>query len=294
MIEFSGLSEAGPVREDNQDALVLPDGTCPPGAGRVGSPPEKIGNAQADHIEDGPPGHWIPAPGPDAHGALFALADGMGGYAHGDLASRLALQTLWNTYFDDKRGKTTSTLRRGVEAANLAVLAAAREMGVTRMGSTLTAGVIEGQSLHMAHIGDARAYLVRGGAAAQLTQDHSVVGDLLRMRVLRAEQVRTHARRSVLTRAVGLNLFPQPDVFSLTLQPGDWVVLCTDGVWSVVEDDEFARHACAAESAAALCRALLDLALARQTDDNVSALAVRVKALPEEKKNGKISKRWFF
>ena len=284
MIEFSGLTEAGPVREDNQDALVLPDGTCAPAVS--------------------PGSSWAEGGSSGQSGELFALADGMGGYAHGEIASRIALQAIWKTFFDANQAKITGALRKGIEAANLAVLTAARELGVARMGSTLTAGVIEGSTLHIAHIGDARAYLVRGGEASLLTQDHSVVGDLLRMRVLRPEQVRGHARRSVLTRAVGLNLFPQPDVFSLTLQAGDWLVLCTDGVWSVVQDDEFARLACAAPSAAGLCRSLLDLALSRETDDNVSALAVRVTALQAAApkaaaprtagKNGKIARRWFF
>ncbi len=249
MLTYHGISETGPVREENQDAILLPDDV--PGA-------------------------------PASFSRLFALADGMGGYAHGGIASRLALQALLDTCCRHTNHSISTTLKRAVKAANLAVISEASRLGAQRMGTTLTAACPDGDRLHLAHVGDSRAYLVRAvngtTMAACLTQDHTIVGDLLRLRVITPEQVRGHARRSVLTKAVGLDMFVRPDVFSVNLRPGDRVILCSDGVWSVVEDDEFARHE---PDVRALCRALVDLALERGSDDNVSVIAVEVGEAPE-------------
>ncbi len=252
MLTYHGLSEIGPVREENQDAILLPN--------------------------DGPDA-------PAAFGTLFALADGMGGYAHGGTASHLALQALLDTCCRPANHSIPTTLRRAVSEANLAVVGEAQRLGAQRMGTTLTAACLDGARLHLAHVGDSRAYLVRGGesttTAACLTQDHTVVGDLLRLRVITPDQVRGHARRSVLTKAVGLDMFVQPDVFSVNLRSGDRVILCSDGVWSVIEDDEFARPE---RDVRALCRALVDLALQRGSDDNVSVIAVEVGEVPEARR----------
>lgn len=257
MIEFAGLSETGPVRDDNQDAIYIPDGSCPPGAGQI-----------------------------------FAVADGMGGYAQGEVASSLALSSLLDTYTNIMFGKPDGVLKRGFEAANMAVCAEASRLGVTAMGTTLIAAAFHGNTLHLAHVGDSRAYLVRNGKATCLTEDHTVVGDLLRMKVIQAWQVRSHARRSILTKAVGMSLFIHPDFISISLLPGDRLVLCTDGCWSVVEDEELEQITKQAGSAADLCRALVDFALERGSDDNLSVAAAYVHQIPNLPQNGKARRGW--
>lgn len=273
MLTYFGLSETGPVREENQDAILLPD------------------EASGSH--------------PDGTRWLFALADGMGGYAHGGAASRVALQALQECCGKPELRAGTGALKRALNAANLAVCNEAARLGASRIGTTLTAVWLDGARLHLAHIGDSRAYLLRrapgtedGSEVNCLTQDHSVVGDLLRMRVIAPNQVRTHARRSILTKAVGLGLFIQPDLASIDLRAGDRLVLCSDGVWSVIEDEEFST----ADGKAAgmdqatnqpreLCRALIDLALERGSDDNVSAIVIDIHDLPgpaQAKKAGKL------
>ncbi len=288
MIDFFGLSETGSVREENQDAVLLPGGyLLPDDVTFANTFPDKgtlddIETASGDQL--GQARDWQDGWSPDGllTRRMFALADGMGGYAQGGLASRLVLRALFDTCCSHSNQAIPAILKRAINAANLAVINETARLGVGRMGSTLIAACLDGARLHLAHIGDSRAYLIRPGTdtATCLTQDHTVVGDLLRMRVIASHQVRTHARRSILTKAIGMAMFVQPDVFSVDLHPGDRLVLCTDGVWCAVEDDEFARLAKSTDNAQALCHALIDLALDHGSDDNVSVIAAHFRDLP--------------
>ena len=255
-IESVGVSQVGVVREDNQDAIRL-------------SLPEP-------ELEAG-------------RGYLYAVADGMGGYAHGGVASALAREKFFDAFYSGGAGPTPQALRRGVEDANLAIYQTAQRLKAGRMGTTLTAVAICGRRLHLAHVGDSRAYLIRGGRAKCLTTDHTRVGELVRMKVLTSDKVRTHAQRSILTKCVGLELFVQPDIQELTLCEDDRLILCSDGVWSVIEDDEFAHCAQLDGGAGAVSQRLIDLALERRSDDNVSVVVVYVHAFsaaPEPRQRG--------
>jgi protein phosphatase len=243
-IESGGLSVAGPVREDNQDAIHLPD-------------------------------HEHPA-GP---GLLFAVADGMGGYAHGGVASLLALESLSGTLASQNGTPIPRALQRSVETANLTVYQKAHQLGVGRMGTTLTAAYVLGDVLFLAHVGDSRAYLIRDGRAICLTADHTTVGDMVRARILSPDRIRTHAQRSVLNKAIGIGLFVQPDITQNKLRENDRLVLCSDGVWSVIEDDELARVAAEQAPVDLISRNLIDLALQRETDDNASVVVFHLNKL---------------
>jgi PPM family protein phosphatase len=250
--DYSGLSHIGPVREDNQDSIQLPDG----------HPFEERG--------------W-----------LVAVADGMGGYAHGQVASKLALEKMFDVVYGEKILPAESALKRGVEMANLGVFKLAQQMGAGRMGTTITAACVVGNQLLLAHVGDSRAYLIRDHRAMCLTEDHTTVGELVRIKVLSQDKVRTHAQRSILTRGVGLTMFVKPDITKHTLKPGDRLVLCSDGVWSVIEDHEFAEVSKHSKRAHDLSQNLIDLALKRETDDNASAIAVHIHSLtPSPASNG--------
>lgn len=244
-IEHCGLSETGPVREQNQDAIRLP--------------------------QDDAPGE----------GVLYALADGMGGYACGDLASTLAIQALCEVFGNDGGGKPENRLRRGVQQANITVYQEARRLGIPRMGTTLTAVHLLGDRLRLAHVGDSRIYLIRDRRAICLTNDHTLVGDLVRMRVLSPDHVRSHAQRSILTKCVGLDLFVQPDSAEHALQADDRIVLCSDGVWSVVQDQELAAITSAARDTGSAAQNLINAALDQNTDDNVSVIAIHIRRLPQ-------------
>ena len=244
-IESSGLSIVGPVREDNQDSIHLSHG-------------EQITTS-----------------------ALFAVADGMGGYAHGGVASLLALEAFSSTLATQNGNPIPKALQRSVETANLKVYQKAQQLGAGRMGTTLTAAYVLGDVLHLAHVGDSRAYLIRDGRATCLTADHTTVGDMVRARIISPDKIRTHAQRSVLNKAIGIGLFVQPDITQNKLQEDDRLVLCSDGVWSVIEDDDFARVATAHTSVALISQNLIDLALQHETDDNASVVVFHLKKLVE-------------
>jgi PPM family protein phosphatase len=242
-LECSGLSHIGSVREDNQDAIRLSGET------------------------------------PAVDRRLFALADGMGGYSHGGLASQTALETFFETFYDDTTPVVPRRMRRSVEAANLGVFQMAQRLGAVRMGTTLTAVTVVGNQLHVAHVGDSRAYLIRDNRAQCLTNDHTHVGDMVRMKVIPPDKIRTHAQRSILTKGLGLTLFVQPDITQAALQDDDRVVLCSDGVWSVIEDQEFAQVAASAADMTQLSKTLIHLALDRESDDNLSVVAIHLQQL---------------
>lgn len=242
-LESYGLSVTGPVREGNEDAILVPGQQTP-----------------------------------EFPGSLFAIADGMGGYAHGELASALAIRHLHATMREgDIIGSPVKTLQRGLETANFEIYKTAQQLGVGRMGTTLTAAYVAGNQLYLLHVGDSRAYLIREGGITCLTADHTMVGDLLRSRLITPEQLRVHAQRSVLTRTVGLGLFVQPDMNLQRLQVGDRILLCSDGLWSSLEDQEIAALAGSSQSTRGLVESLVELAIARGSDDNCSAIAIQLR-----------------
>jgi protein phosphatase len=238
--ESAGLSLAGPVRADNQDVILLP----------------------------GPSASNFP-------GSLHAVADGMGGYANGELASRLAIQNLLKVVRSSETDSPPAkTLQKASEVVNFEVYKTSQQLGSGKMGTTLTAAYIIGDFLYLLHVGDSRAYLIRHGQVTCLTSDHTLVGDLIRSRLITPEQARTHAQRSVLTHAVGLELFLQPEITQTKLQVGDRVILCSDGVWACLADQDFAAQADQSRDVHNLVQNLIDLALARETDDNCSVIAI--------------------
>jgi serine/threonine protein phosphatase PrpC len=243
-IESSGLSVIGPVREDNQDSIRLSDHENPVG-----------------------------------RGLLFAIADGMGGYAHGGVASLLALESFIDVLASQNGSSIPKTLQRGVEAANLQVYQKAQQMDVGRMGTTLTAAYVFGDMLYLAHVGDSRAYLIRDGRCICLTSDHTTVGDMVRSKLISPDKIRTHAQRSILTKSVGTALFVQPDIVQQKLKEGDRLILCSDGVWSVIEDEEFAQVAGRSSSMDRVSQDIIDLALDHQTDDNASVVVFHLRKL---------------
>ncbi len=253
-IESSGVSHIGPIREENQDSICLVEDFC-------------------------------------RGASFFAVADGMGGYSHGKLASNMALDTLCET-FKAEKGSPAQRLTRGVEAANFNIYQATQKMGVGRMGTTLTVAYLEGSRLTVAHVGDSRVYLLRGKQATCLTRDHTVVGDLVRMKVLTPDKIRTHAQRSVLTRGVGLAPFVHPDITHHVVKEGDRLILCSDGMWSVIEDEELPALSEQAGEMSTLVNRLLHLAIDRGTDDNVSAVGVHVHTLAPEPQPAKPGWQW--
>jgi protein phosphatase len=217
---------------------------------------------------------------------LFVVADGMGGHAAGEVASRLAVETVLGAWQSSGSGAAHQRLRSAVRAANVAVFDAGQDAERRGMGSTLTALAIAGKEAVIAHAGDSRAYLVRGGLASQLTADHSRVGEMLRMRLITAEQAARHPARSLLTRSLGTDPVLQIDLTRQPAELGDTYVLCSDGLWDVVARGEIATIATgepagdddASRPPSEAAAALIELALKRDAPDNITVAVIRLLA----------------
>lgn len=203
---------------------------------------------------------------------LFAIADGMGGAQAGELASRLAAAAVGQA---DADGRTGRELVVGlIEDANRSVYErAAGDESVSGMGTTMTVAVVEDDHVWIGHVGDSRAYLLRDGALEQLTEDHSLVAELVRSGRLTPDEAGTHPHRSVITRALGTDAEVAVDVLALPAQPGDVFVLCSDGLSSMVADDAIRdvleQHA---DDLGEAARVLVDAANAAGGEDNITVV----------------------
>jgi protein phosphatase len=221
----------------------------------------------------------------EPHRVLVVVADGVGGHEGGQEASRLAVEVTIEAF----RGSPVEwgpakRLARAVQEANIAIHD--RAMIVTelrRMRSTITALVVDGGELYAAHVGDCRLYHARGASLVQLTKDHTVAARRARLGLLRDDQVATHPERSTLTRCLGEDLIVAIDRIARGLQAGDLLLVCSDGLYTSLDDrtlHELAKSGSAEEA----CRALVDRANACGTPDNVTAVVLRLPetlALPE-------------
>ena len=211
---------------------------------------------------------------------VFAVADGLGGHQGGEVASAAAVEPLAaldGREFADP-AEAAETLAAAIQEANTAILdRAAGDPALWGMGTTVTAAALAGERhLQLAHVGDSRAYLLRDGSLEQLTTDHTVVGELVRRGRLTPAQAAIHPERSILTRAVGLDpgiLVDTPT--ALDLQPGDQVLLCSDGLTEAVDDDQIAELLSSTADGHAACRALIDAANAAGGPDNITVVLLR-------------------
>ena len=211
-------------------------------------------------------------------GRLAIVADGMGGYEGGQEASRLAVETVRHVYDHDFKGDPQSTLIFGLQAAHEIIQRYALEHPeFSGMGTTGTALSIVDLKLYFAHIGDSRLYLLRGESLTRLTRDHSYVGRLVENGIVRSEDAESHPQRHILTAALGSGreVIPDAPPEPVPLQNGDLLILCTDGLWSVIGDNELARIAQASPPATA-CRNLVRAALQRGGPDNITVCLLRV------------------
>ena len=208
----------------------------------------------------------------------FVVADGMGGHKAGQLASRLAAESAVAALeaLEGSAGTLTEKLRCTIASANREIYVAAQTKAeFAGMGTTVVSLLAAEGRVALAHVGDSRAYLIRAGRIRQLTDDHSVVGELVRRREITELAAREHPHRHVLTRAVGVRREVAPDLVELTSSPGDLFVLCSDGLTGLVRDEEIAQAANAGTDLDAICEQLVDLANERGGEDNITVVLVR-------------------
>ncbi len=203
---------------------------------------------------------------------LFAVADGLGGHQAGEVASRIAVETLFG---EAPRKADAKALGRAVRSANAAVIEAAQSgRGRTGMGTTLTAAMVDGTRIVMAHVGDSRAYLLHLGTLNQITQDHSMVADMVRAGTLTLDEARVHPSRSVITRALGSDPNLLVDVFEIGAAPGDRLLLCSDGLTSMVTDEEIERILGSSPTPQTAVALLIAAANDAGGQDNITAVVV--------------------
>ena len=257
--EVFGLTDVGLVREGNEDALVLLE---------------------------------------DHH--LFVVADGMGGHACGEVASAFTIEAVRAFYQSadvtrrvrvahrrasrmaeglnrDLASFHALRLRKAVESANISVYRLAQQHEQLRdMGTTVVATSFAGGRVYVANVGDSRVYRLRNGALLQLTEDHSLLNEYLRMHLLRPEDVDTFPYKNVIVRALGLQEAVTVDITTSTAQRGDQFLLATDGLTDLVKDGEIRDVMDAAPTAEAACHRLTELAKSRGGHDNITTLIIRL------------------
>ncbi len=209
-------------------------------------------------------------------GRLYAVADGMGGHAAGEVASRQAISTLFKKYYASPAIGIIERMKEAIKAANAEVHAqASLDRAKAGMGATLVAAVLQSDDLYVANVGDSRAYLVREQSIEQVTRDHSWVNEQVQAGIITAQEAREHLYRNIITRSLGTKLDVDIDFFQRKVRPGDVLVLCCDGLSNEIEDDEIARIV-SANSAQESAQALIDLANQRGGPDNTTTIVVRI------------------
>jgi serine/threonine protein phosphatase PrpC len=224
---------------------------------------------------------------------LFVVADGMGGHAGGATASRLAVESirtellrlreaqpeLFGSDTEGEENPLPDVLGKAVERACAVIFAAAQaEPELAGMGTTVTAALVDGHSAFVAHVGDSRAYLLRGGHIYQVTQDHSLVAEQLRVGAISAEEARNSRFKNIITRSVGFERDVLVDLMGLELEAGDALVVCCDGLSNMVDDTEILSLV--QEHGIDAVEPLVDLANQRGGDDNITVAVIQLGERP--------------
>lgn len=249
-LEFAQISDPGRVRGHNEDYL----------------------------------GHFLPQTSTQAHthGWLFAVADGVGGHDKGEVASRVAIESLLAGFQNAIASEPhPSLLQRLIQSANLQVYETGRAAspGGTAMATTIVSCALRYDRAAIAHVGDSRCYLVRLGHATALTRDHTVSGEQMRMGLITAREAAKSETRHVLSRSLGSDLFVNVDTSEHHVLTGDVLVLCSDGLHGAVTGSDIAAIVSRTNDLKAAAQKLVDLANERDGGDNVSVQLIRVRGV---------------
>ncbi len=205
---------------------------------------------------------------------LFLVADGMGGHSGGDFASRNVVETICETARKTRKVKIPNVLRECLEQANGTLREYAGEHPkMTGMGTTLVAAVLVDHTLIVANVGDSRLYVI-GDTIRQVTEDHSLVNEMLLRGEIDEETAKFHPDKNIITRAMGASDTVKPDIFEETLAPGEIVLLCTDGLTNMVEDDEILSAMKKSKSLAKNTEHLVELANEHGGKDNITVITI--------------------
>jgi PPM family protein phosphatase len=251
-VQFGEASDFGKVRTNNEDAV----------------------------------GSFVPASRQQArsHGFLFTVADGVGGMDFGEVASAKAVSVITEEFAKAQSGAMLiSLLPRLIQQANSAVhdctLAPAHRG--RKMATTVVACALRYDQAVVSHVGDSRCYLVRNGKARQVTQDHTLVNEQRKVGLITANEIPNSDARHVLIRSLGPEMFVSPDTSALTIQPGDVLVLCTDGLHDEMSEAEIASIASQKKDASQIAHELVARAVEIDGGDNTTAQVIRVRSVEQ-------------
>ncbi len=245
-IELGNLTDIGCQRDENQDSYCYAE-------------PE---SEEAFHKK----------------GRLVMIADGMGGHVGGKMASGIAVDAFRSAFVSSDLEDPEAALTEALSAAHLAIRGFVREHPeYSGMGTTCTAAVLRDGQLYYGHVGDSRLYLVRESKITQLTRDHTMVGRMVEQGLLREDEVKDHPDRHVLISAMGVgeSLFADLPGAPIPLLPEDILLLCTDGLYDTISDEEL-RVMVSHGTAGTACRQLIETAKARGGQDNITVQIVRI------------------
>jgi serine/threonine protein phosphatase PrpC len=247
-LEHASLSDRGRIRQNNEDSCAV---FVPEGAGEL-----------ADR------------------GAVFVVADGMGGHRGGEIASRIAVRTIIAFYTANADENRSYALSRAFREANKTIIEeSVADSTLFGMGTTCTALALFRGRAFIAHVGDSRAYMVRGGRITQITHDHSIVGEMVRSGILSDEDARNHPKRNVITKSLGAQDDIAADMpAALDVAPGDTFLLCSDGLTTYLSDADIG-DVVSGSSPAEACKKLVKMANEAGGRDNVTVLIVTVQSV---------------
>jgi len=252
---YGSLSDVGKVRKNNEDSILAVEWVA-----SFGSKPSSV--------------------------LLCAVADGVGGARKGEVASALTLQTVIAETSLQIVGSGTElggVLRTAIEAANEAVVKYGMDHRESEgLSTTIVATIISGKTAHVAHAGDSRAYLINRGGIKQLTKDDSEVQELVDAGKITADEARRYPGRNVITRAVGAASDIRVNVTSIELQPGDRILLCSDGLWEPVSKEDLHKIVLQSANPQLACNQLVSMANQRGGGDNISVIIVEMQSLMEK------------
>jgi len=247
-LEVGYLTDRGIVRSVNQDSLGISEGVAPPQLA--------------------------------SKGRLLVVADGFGKEGTGNVASNTAVQSITQAYYANPEADVGAALVQAVQQANAAVYQVTAGFGAPdSAGTTITAAVIHGAELHVANVGDSRAYLLREGQLRQLTRDHSWVAEQVRAGKLTPEQAAQHPKRRNLTRALGIQPEVTVDHFVETFAPGDTLLLCTDGLTDMVTNADL-QPVLLRRNPQSVAQQLVAMANQRGGSDNIAVVVAKAASMP--------------
>jgi protein phosphatase len=248
-LEFASLSDRGKIRLNNEDAF----------------------------------GHLVPATPAELaeKGAVFVVADGMGGHRGGEIASRIAVRTILAFYSADGEQDRSHALAFAFREANKTIIEESiADSALFGMGTTCTALALHDGHAYFAHVGDSRGYMIRAGEISQITHDHSIVGEMVRSGIISDEDARHHPKRNVITRSLGAQEDTAADMPAtpLPLQADDVFVLCSDGLTTYLTDDDISAAVAANEPEEA-CKQMVKMANEAGGRDNITVQVITVRSV---------------